>query len=99
MLGISETKLDNPISSSEIEIKDYKLLRLARSRREGVVGCYVKTILIYNYKQNFCENTESIFIDIFLPKTKPILVGILYKPLTRTILLKTLKKHLQDVIF
>ena len=31
VLGISETKLDSPILSTEIEVKDYDLLRLARS--------------------------------------------------------------------
>ena len=46
----------------------------------GGVACYVKKSLAYNYKDNFCKNTESIFIDIFLPKTKPILIGILYRP-------------------
>ena len=25
-------------------------------------------------------NTESIFIEIFLPKSKPFLIGILYRP-------------------
>ena len=44
------------------------------------MACYVKKMLAYNYKHNFCKNTESIFIDIFLPKTKTILVGILYRP-------------------
>ena len=44
------------------------------------MACYVKKILAYNYIHNFCKNTEGIFVDIFLPKTKPILVGILYRP-------------------
>lgn len=42
MLGISETKLDNPISSSEIEIKGYDFLSLAQSRREGGVLVMLK---------------------------------------------------------
>ena len=39
----------------------------------------LKTIS-YNRKPNFCINTESIFIKIFLPKSKPVLTGILYRP-------------------
>ena len=31
-------------------------------------------------KSNFCINTDSIFIEIFLPKSKPVLIGILYRP-------------------
>ena len=36
--------------------------------------------LSYNRKPNFCINTESIFIEIFLPKSKPVLIGISYRP-------------------
>ena len=42
VVGISETKLDNSISSSEIEIEGYDLSRLDRSRRGGGVAFYVK---------------------------------------------------------
>ena len=81
IVGIGETKLDDEsILSSEIGIEGYDLLRLDRSRRGGGVACYVKKSLACNYRDNFCKNTESIFIDIFLPKTKPILIGILYRP-------------------
>ena len=48
--------------------------------RGGGVACYVKSSIGYSYKDSFCSNTESIFVDIFLPKSKPILLGILYKP-------------------
>ena len=44
------------------------------------MACYIKKILAYYYKHNFCKNAESIFIGIFLPKIKPVLVGILYRP-------------------
>ena len=91
IVGIGETKLDESILSSEIDIEGYDLLRL--------VACYVKKSSAYNYRDNFCKNTESIFIDIFLPKIKPILIGILYRPQTKTILLKILKKLLQIATF
>ena len=29
---------------------------------------------------NFSKDIENVFVDILLPKTKPILVGILYNP-------------------
>ena len=68
IVGIGETKLDESILSSEIDIEGYDLLRLDRSRRGGGVA-YVKKSLACNYTDNFCKNTESIFIDIFQPKT------------------------------
>ena len=44
------------------------------------VACFAKNSISYNWKPNFCINTESIFIEIFLPKSKPVLIGILYRP-------------------
>ena len=36
----------------------------------------LKTLISHNRKPNFCINTESIFIEISLPKSKPVLTGI-----------------------
>ena len=68
------------MKSSELEVDGYDLVRLDRSRRGGGVACYIKSLIAYSYKESFCSNTESIFVDIFLPKSKPILLGILYRP-------------------
>ena len=68
------------MKSSELEVDGYDLVRLDRSRRGGGVACYIKSLIAYSYKESFCSNTESIFVDIFLPKSKPILLGILCRP-------------------
>ena len=78
VVGISETKFDNSVSSGEFEIEGHNLLRFDRSWRGGVA--YVNKFLEHNYKHSFCKNTKSILTNIFLPKTKPVLVGILYRP-------------------
>ena len=80
VVGISETKFDNSVSSGEFEIEGHNLLRFDRSWRGGGVACYVNKFFEHNYKHSFCKNTESILTNIFLPKTKPVLVGILYRP-------------------
>ena len=54
----------------------YELVRSDRSRRGGSVTYFVKNSISYNRKPNFCINTESIFIEISLPKSKPVLTGI-----------------------
>ena len=36
--------------------------------------------ICYNSKQVLQDDIENIFIDLLLPKTKPITVGIVYKP-------------------
>ena len=80
IIGISETKLEETILSCELQVDGYDLVRLDRSRRGGGVACYIKSSIAYGQKDSFSSNTESIFIDIFLPKSKPILQGILYRP-------------------
>ena len=78
--GLSETKLDNAVLRRELKIERYNLVRSDRSRRVGGVASFVKNSISCNRKPNFCINTESIFIEIFLPKSKPVLIGILYRP-------------------
>ena len=51
-----------------------------QSWRGGGVACFVKKSFSYNRKPNFYINTKSIFIEIFLPKFKPVLIDILYRP-------------------
>ena len=80
VIGLSETKLDNTVLSSKLEIEGYDLVRSDWSRRGGGVACFVKNSISYNWETNFCTNTESIFIEIFLPTSKPVLIGILHRP-------------------
>ena len=43
------------------------------------VACFVKNSISYNRKPDFYINTESIFIEIYLRKFKPVLIDILYR--------------------
>ena len=43
------------------------------------VACYVRKSLSCSHTTHFCRDIESIFIDIFLRKSKPILKGVLYR--------------------
>ena len=78
VIGLSETKLDHTVSSSGFKIGGCDLVRSDQSQREVVVACFVKNSISYNRKPNFYINTKSIFTEIFLPKSKPVLIGILY---------------------
>ena len=80
VVGLNKTKLNKAVSSSELEIEGYDLVRSDRFQRGGGVACFVKNFISYNQKPNFCFNTESIFIEIFLLKSKPVLIGILFRP-------------------
>ena len=80
VIGLSETKIDNTVLSGEIEIEGYDLVRSDWSRRGGGVACFVENSISYNRKPNFCINTESILVEIFIPKSKRVVIGILYRP-------------------
>ena len=56
------------------------MYRSDRTRNGGGVLMYVNNCIGVKERQNFSKDTENIFVDILLPKTKPILVGILYNP-------------------
>ena len=86
VMGITESKLDDFILDSEIQIDNYQILRCDRNRKGGGVACYVRNDLNYIEKDFFPEKIENIFCEILLPKTKPITVGI--HPLTKTIFYK-----------
>ena len=80
VIGISESKLDKTIFNAEISIEGYDIIRKDRNRNGGGVACYVRNDICYNSKQVLQDDIENIFIDLLLPKTKPITVGIVYKP-------------------
>ena len=80
VIGISESKLDASVLDGEIQIPGYNVIRADRNRHGGGVMCYIRNDLCFNQRENFSNEFENIFIDILLPKTKPILIGIIYRP-------------------
>ena len=80
VIGLSELKLDDTVWSSEPQIEEYYLVRFDRSRGGRGVVCFVKNSISYNQKPNFCINTENIFMEVFLSKFKPVLIGVLCRP-------------------
>ena len=80
IIGTSETELDETFLSSESDVDGYDLVRLDQSRRGDSVACCIKNSIAYSYKDSFSSNTESIFVDIFFPKSNPSLLSILYRP-------------------
>ena len=65
VIGITESKLDNCILDSEIEIDNYQILCCDRNRKEGRVVCYVGNDLSYIKKDFFPEEIEKIFFEIY----------------------------------
>ena len=80
VIGITETKLGNTVYDSEVTVDGYNIVRNDRNRNGGGVACYIRNSICFNRKNCLPDNIENIFIDLFYPKTKPISVGIIYKP-------------------
>ena len=81
VLGITETKLDYTVSNEELKIDGCNLLRSHRNKNGGGVACHIKNNIVHNWKLSISENIENIVLHILLPKSKPITVGIIYRPL------------------
>ena len=80
VIGITESKLDSSVCDSEISIDGYDVIRYDRNRRGGGVSCFVKSTICFNQKFLFQDDIENIVIDLLFPNTKPITVGIFYRP-------------------
>ena len=93
VIGISESKLDIFIFDLEVEIDGYNILHFDRNRHGGGVACYVRNYLSFTKRNYFPHDIETNFIEIFLPKTKPMTVGIVYRPPSQTRFLETMNEH------
>ena len=93
VIGIGESKLDDSVLSSEIHIDNYNTLRCDRNRHGGGVVCYIRNDLSYDVKSFFPPEIENIFFEILLPNTKPIIVGIIYRPPSQSEFLEIINTH------
>ena len=93
VIGIGESKLDDSVLSSEIHIDNYNTLRCDQNRHGGGVVCYIRNDLSYDVKSFFPPEIENIFFEILLPNTKPIIVGIIYRPPSQSEFLEIINTH------
>ena len=83
---------------SELFIEGYDLIRSDRNRHGGGVACYIKKERHYNVRSPTCpSNLENIFLDLHLPNSKSILIGILYRPPDQSGYLDMLSSAIADM--
>ena len=81
VLAVSESWLDDTIGDNEIGVDGYSVLRRDRNRHGGGVLVYVKDGLAFNRRPDLeVEGCETLWVELFLPKTKGILVNCCYRP-------------------
>ena len=90
VIGVTESKLDATVLDGEVNIDGYEVIQSDRNRHGGGVACYVRNDISFNVRSDFSDEIENIVFDMLLPKTKPILVGILYRPPDQSIFLDKL---------
>ena len=55
-------------------------VRCDRDRKGEWVPCYIKHDICFSIKNIISKNIEVILVDLLLPKTKPISIGVVYGP-------------------
>ena len=80
VLAITGTKLDNIVSNEELKIDDYNSFWSDWNKNGGGIACYIKNNIAHNWQSSIFENIANIVLDILLPKSKPITMGIIYRP-------------------
>ncbi len=77
VIALSETWLDSSICNSEIAIEGYDVIRNDRNRRRGGVNLYINNKIAYKTRDDpLMINLGTLWIDLLLPNTKPITVGV-----------------------
>ena len=93
VIGISKSKLDDSVLSSEMQIGNDKTLCCDRNRHGGGVVCYIRKNLHYDVKSFFPPEIENIFFELLLSNTKPIVVRIIYRLPSRSEFLGSINTH------
>ena len=71
-----------PESEAEVQIEGYTfIVKWRDSGPGGSVGVYISSSILFQRRMDLeQENVECILIEILFPKTKGLLVGIIYRP-------------------
>ena len=81
VISFSESKLNETHTNEEVNLDGYKILRQDRTTDSGGgVICFIRKDVNFDRRSDFPKDFENIFMDIYLPQTKPILFGVVYRP-------------------
>ena len=98
VICITETWLDNSVTESEVCLNGYNIIRRDRNRQGGGVCTYIREDIAFTPLDfDFIGNNELLFIQILLPKTKPIIVGTCYRPPNQIDFMKCLENCLSQI--
>ena len=84
-------------SCPEIQIENDDLIRPDRNRHGGGDACFIRNDLSYNTKSFLPSEIKNIFIDIFLPRSKSLVVGTVYRPTSQGSFTETITEHFSKI--
>ena len=81
VFGISEARLNDKDTSESIAIQGYEtIIRKSQNAMETGIVVYINQSVKFKRMEQFeNHNVESIWLEIYLKNTKPILAGFLYR--------------------
>ena len=83
IFGISESWLDDSVTNCEIEIPGFSVVRNDRNRNGEGVCIYVNSSLAFIQRTDLLDpNLEAVWVEILLPRSKPIIIGACYRSQT-----------------
>lgn len=82
IIAVTETWLDHTVSNTEIHLDGYSVIRKDRNRHGGGICMFIRDDLAFTPLplDNLSESDEVFFLELLLPKTKPIIIGTCYRP-------------------
>ena len=81
VIAVSETWLDSSIQDGEDGLSGHYIYRRDHNRHGGVCLFILRSDITFNPCHNLQANgLESAWVEVILPKTKPIIVGVCYRP-------------------
>ena len=79
VIAVSETWLDSSILDGEVGLSGYYIYRHDRNRHRGGVCLFIRSDITFNPRHDLqVDGLESAWVEVILPKTKPIIVGVCY---------------------
>lgn len=81
VLCFTETSLDGSIKNAVIGVENDVVIRRDSNRKGGEICTYVNSDIGFNCRSDLShDKIEAVWLDILLPKCKPIIIGTCCRP-------------------
>jgi len=81
VICISESWIDDSVTEDEIHIDGFCILRNDRKREGGGVCTFIRNDIAFRSRDDLAHDSlETTWFELLLSKTKPIVVGTVYRP-------------------